>query len=359
MDGSRVRIASAVAVALLGTAAAATVRAGETGDAVAAPRLRPPVQLHRAVATAPLGANAAKRLLRATWAGGPYTTDSGDRVTVFTSTSYADANGVGRRWANFVASLLHGSELTLARVYIAPLPEVEGFCESDHVLGCYGANTLVSIGEPVGSVTPEEVVRHEYGHHVAANRQNPPWAAIDWGTKRWATRARVCTRAANGTVFPGDEGFHYTLNPGEAFAEAYRVLNEVRGGAAGFTWTLVDATFTPDATALAAVEEDVLRPWAQPASRIVAGRFAARSSSWTYALTTPLDGDLELKLSVPFGAGHTLELLDSRGVVAARGLWSGSGVRTLRYRVCGERSLSVRVRSAGTPRRFVLSTTIP
>lgn len=360
MDGSRVRIAGAVtAAALLGVAAATTGPIGETGGAVAAPRLRPPVHFHRPVATSALAPQAARRLRRATWAGGPYTTQSGERVTVYTSTSYADAGAVGQQWANFASSLIHGSELSLARLYVAPISEVEEFCEADDVLGCYGADTLVSIGEPVDGVTPEEVVRHEYGHHVAAHRQNAPWAAIDWGTKRWATRASVCTRAGNGTAFPGDEGLHYTLNPGEAFAEAYRVLNEVRGGASGFSWTLIDASYTPDAAALAAVQEDVLSPWVQRAPRTVAARFARRAGSWTTALPTPLDGDLELRLSIPFGAGHTLELLDSRGAVAARGQWSGSGMRTIRYRVCGERSFTVRVRSAGAPRRFVLRASTP
>jgi hypothetical protein len=360
MDGSRIRIARVVAVVvLLGTAAAATTRAGETEGAVAAPRLRAPVQFHRTLATSPLGARGRQHLRRATWAGGTYTTQSGERVTVYVSSAYADADSDGRRWASFVASLVHGSELSLARIYVAPPSEVQELCESDHVLGCYGSNTVVSIGEPVGAVAPEEVVRHEYGHHVAANRQNAPWAAIDWGTKRWATRAGVCGRVAGGTAFPGDEGLHYSLNPGEAFAEAFRVLNEVRGGATGFRWTLADASFAPDAAALDAVEQDVLKPWAAQSPRTVAGRFAGRSRSWSTPLATPLDGDLEVTLRMPLGAGHTLELVEAGGGVVARGLWSGSGTRTIRHRVCGRRSFTVRVRNAGGPRRFVLRASVP
>ena len=52
-------------------------------------------------------------------------------------------------------------------------------------------------------------------------------------------------------------------------------------------------------------------------------------------VATPLDGDLELSLRMPLGAGHTLEVLNTRGAVVSRGLWSGSSVRTLRYQVCG------------------------
>jgi hypothetical protein len=279
-------------------------------------------------------------------------------VTVYVSTTYADADAVGRRWAEFTTALLHGPELSLARLYVAPLAEVEEFCEADEVLGCYGQNTLVSIGEPVDDVTPEEVVRHEYGHHVAANRENAPWKAVDWGTKRWATHAGVCTRVRRGTAFPGDEGFHYTLNPGEAFAEAYRTLNEIRGGASGFSWTLVDPSFAPDAAALAAVEHDVRSPWAQSGSRTIARRLAARARSWSTRLLTPLDGTLELTLVVPSGTAHTVELLDA-GTLVARGLWSGLRTQSIRHEICGTRAFTVRVRVAGAPKRFILRTAIP
>jgi hypothetical protein len=44
----------------------------------------------------------------------------------------------------------------------------------------------------------------------------------------WATQMGICSRAESRTVHPGDEGFFYSLNPGEGFAEAYRVLVEDR-----------------------------------------------------------------------------------------------------------------------------------
>jgi hypothetical protein len=279
-------------------------------------------------------------------------------VNVLVSTTYANPEAIGLRWANFLSSLLHGSELALVRAHVAPLPEVQEFCEA-RALGCYGANTLVSIGEPVNEVTAEEVMRHEYGHHVAANRQNPPWAAIDWGTKRWASVADVCTRVAGQTAFPGDEGLYYTHNPGEAFAEAYRVLNEVRGGAPNFSWTLADASFSPDQRELAAIEDDVLRPWAPSPLRVIAGRFRSGARTWTHQVQTPLDGDLELSLRMPLGAGHTLELLDSYEAVVARGLWSGSGVRTVRFQICGQRSVRVRVGRAGGAPRFQVRVSVP
>ena len=347
------------AAALLLAPAAASVHTGRTG-AAAPQRLQSPalVSYARAIPSATLGARGKRSLRQATWVGGAHATQSGARVTVFVSPTYRDASAVAQRWAEYVASLLHGAELALARVYIAPYEEVQSFCRATAVLGCYGGNELVSTGDPVGGVTAEEVVRHEYGHHVAAHRQNPPWSAIAWGPKRWASYVDVCRRASGGTAFPGDEGLHYALNPGEAFAEAYRVLNEVRVGAASFSWTLADASFRPDARSLEAVERDVLSPWVQSPPRLLRARFPGGARVWNLSVTTPLDGELELKLTMPLGAGHTLELRDGRGAVLARGAWSQSRQRTLRFQLCGQRTVSVRVTRSGPP-RFTLRITAP
>ena len=346
------RLASQLAAAaLLLVVAAAPVRAGEAGAAVTA------VRLHLA-AHSTLDADGARSLRRSGWAGGAYTTSTGERVSVLVSTTYADPDALGLRWANFLAGLIHGSEIGLVRVHVAPLAEVEEFCEG-RVLGCYGANTLVSMGDQVDDVTAEEVMRHEYGHHVAANRLNPPWVAIDWGTKRWASAADICVRVAGQTAFPGDEGLYYSQNPGEAFAEAYRVLNEVRSGSRAFSWALADPSFSPGPRELAAIEDDVLRPWARSPQRIIKGRLTRGSRTWTHSLATPLDGDIELSLRMPVGAAHTLSLLDSGGAVLARGHWTGSGVRTLRYRVCGERSVRIRVGRAGGAPRFEVRVIAP
>src|SRR5207249_3734012 len=81
-------------------------------------------------------------------------------------------------------------------------------------------------------------------------RINPPWRALTWGTKRWASYMNVCAKTVSGQLHPGNEGNAYQLNPGEAFAEAYRVLNEQREGIASPEWDLVDPSLRPDATAL-------------------------------------------------------------------------------------------------------------
>jgi hypothetical protein len=294
-----------------------------------------------------------------TWVGGEQTTSTGETVTVFVaSDADPDPAAAAARWAEFLAGVLHGPELGLVEAYFGKLHSVEEMCESQRVLGCYGGNLFVSIAEPVDGVTPEEVARHEYGHHVAAHRENPPWLAIDWGTKRWASEEDVCARSEAGTAFPGAGGHRYELDPGEAFAEAFRVADERRAGRPDFAWDLVDASFRPDERALSAVEEDVLRPWnAAPPARL-RGRFAGRSRVWARALETRLDGDLEVRLRLLAGAGHAVALLDG-GEVVARGAWTGSGVRTLRYRVCGSRALTLRVTRAGGPAAFTLTVAQP
>ena len=133
-------------------------------------------------------------------------------------------------WAEFLVKLVHGPELAQLTTYIAPLSEIRSVCGLG-ALGCYSRNRSLAVGEvlPDGT-TPEEVVRHEYGHHIALYRSNSPWRAIDWGPKHWASSAGICAREARSEVFPGDEGDRYHLNPGEAWAETYRLMDERKAG---------------------------------------------------------------------------------------------------------------------------------
>jgi hypothetical protein len=69
-------------------------------------------------------------------------------------------------------------------------------------------------------------------------RTYPPWKALTRGTKRWATYAGACAKTAARRLVPGDERLKYRVNPGEGFAEAFRVLNELRAGLAGGAYTI-------------------------------------------------------------------------------------------------------------------------
>src|SRR4051794_26423762 len=177
----------------------------------------------------PGGQRRLKRVARdAGLSGGDYTVTGGETVRVLLSPSYVADPAVGQSWADLFASFVHNWELSSVTVILAPFEEVTAVCgtEAD---ACYdpGQETIVLPGDVPPDGTPvEELAAHEYGHHIAWNRDNPPWSAYEWGTKRWASYERVCPRVQEGTAYPGAEDPDlYAFNPGEAFAESYRVVN--------------------------------------------------------------------------------------------------------------------------------------
>ena len=220
---------------------------------------------------------------------------------------------------------------------------------------------IVVPGESSEGVTPEEIARHEYGHHVAANRSNAPWRALEWGTKRWASLVGVCARAAAGQLFPGGGGFRYGLAPGEGFAEAYRVLNERRAGASTFAWSIVDRLFFPDSAHLDAIERDVRQPWTPPdrvddARPVRAWRRGPPAARARHAARRH-------SRSVPDRPGRAAGRPRARrpptATVLARGLWAGARTRRLSYEVCGQRALALRITLRGRPGPFALSVAYP
>jgi hypothetical protein len=141
--------------------------------------------------------------------GGVYTVASGEQVKVYVSESYPIDDSLNQHWAEFMAKLVHGNEISKLTVYVAPMPEVQALCHSTEADGCYllDQQEMVVSGEtPPDGAPVEEIVAHEYGHHVALNRSNWPWQAALWGTKRWASYVQVCARVVAHTAFPGDEG---------------------------------------------------------------------------------------------------------------------------------------------------------
>lgn len=297
----------------------------------------------------------------ANWEGRAFTTRSGEAVTVYVADGYLDGEAAAQRWAEFFATLVHGPELARLSVYVGPPAVVEQMCESAEVTGCYGSSRIVMPGESVGGILPEEVARHEYGHHIAANRLNIPWKAVDWGTKRWASAAGVCERVRRGTAFAGDEGLNYARNPGEAFAEAYRVLDEVKHGLPSAAWPIVEGSFYPDQRELEAIERDVLQPWTKGTTTVRRLGFAPVAKRvHTLPLATALDGDLAVTVTVPLGGLYDVTLLapDGRRVLA-RGLWSGRTQLRLTHTICGERKLYLRVLRRGPAGTVVVRTTTP
>ncbi len=310
----------------------------------------------------PTGMQATRSRSAIGWHGGATTASNGEVVQVYVSDAYQSEPNTPLRWADFFTRLLHGSELQLVRVHVATLAELQTVC-GNRAIGCFGGGELYIPGEIAGSarVTPEEIARHEYGHHVGLNRANPPWDAIDWGTKRWASQLGICRRAKENTVYPGNEDWGYTLNPGEGLAESYRVLNELRQGATAFSWTLVDGSFSPDAAALAALEQDVLTPWTGQTASTVKGRFTAKTAKTrTWRLATPLDGVFQLNATLPAGSPFRIVVLAEDGKTElARGLWSSTKTQTLAFTICGTRTALVRVTRLGSPGTVTLRTLIP
>jgi hypothetical protein len=156
-------------------------------------------------------------------------------------------------------------------------------------------------------------------------------------------------------MVPGDEGRSYALNPGEGFAEAFRVTNEARAGATEFDWPIVSPLFMPDEAARRAIEDDVLRPWSAPAVVRVAGTLSGNRRAWTRTIATPLDGELALTLRLPRPRLYDVTVLSAdRKTVLARSRWSSTTEKTLGFTVCGERSVLVRVTRTGPAGRFSL-----
>jgi hypothetical protein len=277
--------------------------------------------------------------------GGAYRVATGESVTVFASSSYPVDPAMGQRWADFLDSLVHGSELSSVVVFLAPGNQVSRLCGADAV-ACYSSqdNLLVAPGEDPGSdLSAEAVVAHEYGHHVAAHRVNPPWSALDYGTKRWASAMQICARAKKGDLAPGAEDpVQYDVNPGEGFAESYRVLNERLAGRIETPWQIVSNILYPSDTALTMLQQDVTNPWAQDSTTTSTARFTRTARTRTYTVATPLDGTLRVSLRSAAGLRTSLDVLAAGKRVAHA---AGSGTLARSATVCGQRSYKIRVRA--------------
>jgi hypothetical protein len=296
----------------------------------------------------------------ATYRGGPITTSTGETVDVRVSDALP-LETTPEGWGEFLVHLTHGPELAQLEAYIVTYDEVQEICGT-RALGCYARDQLVAPGEAVLDITPEEIVRHEYGHHVAAHRVNDPWVALDWGPKRWASAANVCPRVSRNEAYPGDEGLNYALNPGEAWAEVYRVLEERKAGIGTSSWSIVAPSFYPDDDDLAAAEQDVVKPWVARSARLFTKTFGKKSPRvWWISLATPLDGNVRVNATVPAGGGSVDVALvgADRRTVLRTAQWSSQRVKRLDASVCGQRSLFVRVTQKGTLGRLRLSISTP
>ena len=265
--------------------------------------------------------------------GGAITATDGESVAVYFSVDYPEDPARQLQWADFLTSLVHGPELQSVTVTFLPLRAVQRRCGLQ-ALACYSpaTQTIVAPGDEIpDGPSLQSILIHEYGHHIAATRTNPPWDANDFGPKRWSTAVGVCRRAAAGELFPGDEGPNYDRNPAEVFAEDYRLLNEQKLGLPVSPWDVVDSTLQPDTTVLSALEQDVVAPWQAPTVTSYSGSFRrlAVQRPRTFTIQTPLDGTLRASLAAPKGAKFRL-LLNGRPATTAT--------------VCGSRTVTATVK---------------
>ena len=285
--------------------------------------------------------------------GGTYTTASGELVRVIASDGYAVDDVRNQKWAEFLSHLVHGAELATVTLFLAPPAELAEVCGLA-AIACYDRrdHTIYAVGETYADVSAEGVIAHEYGHHVAASRNNAPWLAIEWGTKHWATYTNICARAEIGELAPGARNERYELSPAEAFAEAYRVLNERRLGLPETAWDIVDERFIPDERALALLEQDVTTPWLSATIVTRTGR-ALRGLTSVVKVSTPLDG--RFATTVRSATPIQVELVQEGRVVARK----TGRVVALKTTVCGTRTASVRVRGVTGASRYTVTIARP
>jgi hypothetical protein len=259
-----------------------------------------------------------------------------------TSCSAADPQQI----ANFLGTLIHGFEMELLTVQLDTPSQIEFDCGYG-AQACYygGENKIVLSGDdsaaPDGA-SREFVLAHEYGHHVARNRESPPPfpAAIDWGTPRWSSYENVCRRSRAGALFPGNEGLHYFRDPGEAFAESFAHL---RFPESDVPWRWVHA-LEPDAEAFQAIREDTLDPWLGRTAFQLKGRIPPSGGGAVRAFQTPLDGLVSLRPSVR--PRYSLSLLNPAGRVLRTSRQGFSFGHRLNYTVCGQSHLQLAIRSS-------------
>jgi hypothetical protein len=275
--------------------------------------------------------------------GGVYRASTGENVTVYASNAYPMDATLGQRWADFLASLIHGPELSTVNVLLSTPQEITRICGQD-ALACYssrGAQLYAPGNDPTASLSAEAVITHEYGHHVAANRNNAPWDALDWGPKRWDSSMQVCTAAKQGKLSPGAEDpVRYETNPGEGWAETYRLLNQRHLGLPESPWEIVSRSLYPTDAALAAAQSDVTAPWTSNSTTTRTGAVTRTSKTRTYTVATPLDGTLKLTLRTSAGLRVSVDLFASSTRVAHV---TGGGTLARSTTVCGARAYRVRV----------------
>jgi hypothetical protein len=292
------------------------------------------------------------RLASAAASTGVYQDQDGHSVRVQVSDAYADPDIRAQELVNFLGTLLHTDEMNQLTASLVTPRELRRVCGRG-ALACYfpDPEEIVVSAEDGGPNDPprEFLIAHEYGHHLAANRSNSPWTALERGTKRWSTHEDICRGIKRRKIRPG----FYFENPGEAFAESfafYHFPNVIK-----WIWDIP----RPDQGSYDAILADVRFPWTRRTASGWSGRLGKEHRKEIRRLETPLDGRLKVKLDGPPGADFDLAVLGpNRGRVLQRAVHPGPD-ETLRYTVCGNRSVRVVVHRFKGAGEFEVTTARP
>jgi len=277
-------------------------------------------------------------------------------------------------WARFLVSLPHSSEMRKMTARLSPyfMMQSSSQCGKD-ALACYdpsAASLYISWEKPPPPsdiFTPRQIAAHEYGHHIAASRwKDGSDDPLAWGPQRWSTAMRVCERAftdgrsvLSPPMYPGDEGNHYADNPGEIWAEDYRIYAASVNGDPLDSWdsSVFNPVWEPSQGLLTAVASDVNTPWTGLVTKDWSGRFDNANTTFTATVPVPVDGKVRawtvnsgsLKTSITIGkpAGSGGRLL-VRPTETVKGTDNKSHQATSR-KLCNTGSATVTVtRKSGT-----------
>ena len=266
-----------------------------------------------------------------------YATPDGYRIKIRVSKRYDPDPDADQTLANYLGSLVHGSELGGLQVTVVTAQQIPSRC-GVRAAACYfpSLNRMVIVGESQYAGLPTDfVIAHEYGHRVAQYRRNPPFpgGAFWFGTKRWSTAARVCPQVRRGVL--SINGGAYWDFPGEAFAEAYARLHHP-----GLLRWQFAPSLKPTKHSAAQLRRDVLEPWRRAEPMVQTGTLRPGTRAH-HRVNAPLDGRLIVTV---WGGGKFTVALGRRGRILKQVRTPNRKVQ-LTHVVCGERKLAVRVNS--------------
>ena len=208
--------------------------------------------------------------------GGPVTAADGETVAIFVQDELLAADPTTpQRFADLLASLLHGSELSQLTLNLATLtasarsaaPARSAATARRRSRSSGSARTCARSRRGRSSPTSTVITSRTAGRTTPGRRSI---GGRKSGVRPTRTSASGRKRASSS---PATRAENYQLNPGEDFAENYRVLNERRLGVEELPWQVVDASLYPDQTALDLLAQDITNPWTSATSRTLRGTF--------------------------------------------------------------------------------------